>query len=74
MTESSVRNYNDKLNIARTKLNDLNEVLKQSLTVTQINEQIQNANNTKDELNRARQNLTVDKQPLINAKLLCNKV
>ncbi|WP_374955507.1 hyperosmolarity resistance protein Ebh [Staphylococcus sp. UMB0328] len=68
MTQESVANYNDKLNVAREKLREIEQVLNGNPTVDDINANTNAANNVTNALNQARQQLTVDKAPLEAAK------
>ncbi|HEK6720248.1 TPA: hyperosmolarity resistance protein Ebh, partial [Staphylococcus aureus] len=68
MTQDSVNAYNAKLTAARNKIQQINQVLAGSPTVDQINTNTTAANQTKSDLDHARQALTPDKAPLQNAK------
>ena len=68
MTQESVANYNSKVNAAREKLREIEQVLNGNPTVDDINNNTSATNNVTNALNQARQQLTVDKAPLEAAK------
>ena len=68
MTQSSVNAYNEKLEQAKAKLASITQVLNGTPSVADINSNTNEANIAKDALNQARQQLTVDKAPLQQAK------
>ena len=68
MTQESVANYNHKLNAAREKLRDIEQVLNGNPTVDDINTNTSASKDVTNALNQARQQLTVDKAPLEAAK------
>ena len=68
MTQESVANYNDKLNVAREKLEAIKQVLNGNPTVQDINTNVAQANSVKSDLDQAQSHLTPDKAPLEAAK------
>ncbi len=49
----------------RQKLTEINQVLNGNPTVQNINDKVAEANQAKDQLNTARQGLTLDRQPAL---------
>ena len=67
MTQQSVQSYQRKLQEAKDKINSINNVLNNP-DVSAIRTNKVEAEQINNELTQAKQGLTVDKQPLINAK------
>lgn len=65
MTTASLNAYNQKLQAARQKLTEINQVLNGNPTVQNIDDKVAEANQAKDQLNTARQGLTLDRQPAL---------
>ena len=68
MTQQSVQSYQRKLQEAKDKINSINNVLANNPDVNAIRTNKVEAEQINNELTQAKQGLTVDKQPLINAK------
>lgn len=68
MTQQSVQSYQRKLQEAKDKINSINNVLANNPDVSAIRTNKVEAEQINNELTQAKQGLTVDKQPLINAK------
>ncbi|WP_424842390.1 hyperosmolarity resistance protein Ebh [Staphylococcus pasteuri] len=68
MTADSVANFNEKRNAAQQALEAITQVLQGNPDVATIRDNITKANNVKSALDTARDNLTVDRAPLENAK------
>ncbi len=68
MTQQSVQSYQRKLQEAKDKINSINNVLANNPDVNAIRTNKVETEQINNELTQAKQGLTVDKQPLINAK------
>ncbi len=68
MTQQSVQSYERKLQEAKDKINSINNVLANNPDVNAIRTNKVETEQINNELTQAKQGLTVDKQPLINAK------
>ncbi|MBR8892655.1 hyperosmolarity resistance protein Ebh, partial [Staphylococcus aureus] len=68
MTSASVATFNEKLSAARTKIQEIDRVLASHPDVATIRQNVTAANATKSALDQARNDLSVDKAPLENAK------
>ena len=69
MTESSVNEFNKKLNAAKEQIKQIEHVISNHPTVSQVNDTKAQTERIKSQLDSARSSLTVDRQPLINAKM-----
>lgn len=66
MTESSLNNYNEKLNSARQELEKINHIFEGQPTVSDIRQSAKEATAIKNALEAARSQLTLNREPYIN--------
>ena len=64
MTQQSVANYNQKLQIAKNEINTINNVLANNPDVNAIRTNKAEAERISNDLTQAKNNLQVDTQPL----------
>ncbi|MEJ7501281.1 hypothetical protein, partial [Staphylococcus pasteuri] len=68
MTQQSVANYNQKLQIAKNEINTINNVLANNPDVNAIKTNKAEAERISNDLTQAKNNLQVDTQPLEKIK------